>query len=403
MSELTKTWRGAFPQYERSDPFVYLDTAATSLTPLPVLAAMEEYYRSYRANVHRGLYASAERASLAYETARACVASFVGAVPEEVVFTSGATASSNMALGMLERTLRLSAGDVVLTTIAEHHSMLLPVRDLAERRGVVVRYLPCTVEYALDMSMLDTLLSERTRVVAVQLANNVTGQIHDLLPVIHRAHEVGAMVLVDATAAVGHVPVAVSLGADMLYWSGHKCCGPTGIGALWIRKELMDQCEPHVLGGGMVDEVGDTSVSWREAPARFEAGTPNIAGAIGHAAAATFITACSLNAIHAHVQELTRYAQEALQALPRVRLYSAPPEHNVGVVSFTVHGVHPHDVAQVCADSGVAVRAGHHCAQPFIRTLGELATVRASLYLYNTRTDIDELVRAVHAACNLFR
>jgi len=402
MSDLGTAWRTAFPQYEHG-PFVYLDTAATSLTPRPVLAAMDEYYRSYRANVHRGLYATAERASTAYEAARAHVASFVGASSEEVIFTSGATASSNMALGMLERTLRLSAGDEVLTTVAEHHSSLLPVRDLAQRRGLVVRYLPCTAEHTLDTSVLGILLSVRTRIVAVQLASNVTGGLHNLAPIVHRAREVGAVVLVDASAAVGHVPVEVaSLGADMLYWSGHKCCGPTGIGVLWVRNGLIDRCEPHVLGGGMVDEVGEASVSWREAPVRFEAGTPNIAGAIGCGAAATFVAACSLDTVHTHVRELTRYAQEALRTVPRVRLYSAPPEQNVGTVSFVVQGVHPHDIAQVCADRGVAVRAGHHCAAPFIRTLGEPATVRASLYLYNTRADVDELVRAVQAACVLF-
>ncbi len=393
--------RKDFPTLEHS--IAYLDTTASSLTPLSVIEAMDEYYRTYRASVHRGLYSDAERATRAYEDARAKVATFIGASPTEVVFTAGATASSNMLTYALEHSRQWNEGDEIVTTVMEHHAALIPLQQLAKRQKLALRHVPLGPNNALDYDAAHSLIDARTTVVSVMLASNVLGSIQDVQRIARRAHEVGATVIVDATAAVGHLPVDVrALEADFLFFSGHKMCGPTGIGVLYGKEALLADLEPGFFGGGIVEDVTLTEATWTRGVERFEAGSQNVAGAIGLGAAVEYLTAIGLPEIHEHVRGLTAYAQHALSEVEGVQLFSAPPEHNVGVVSFTLEGVHPHDIAEIAGRNGVAIRAGHHCALPLHHALRVPATARASIYLYNTEEDIDRLVHSVKEVKELF-
>lgn len=381
---------------------VYLDSAATSLTPEPVLRAMEEYYREYRASTHRGLYASAEKATDAYEKVRADVARFIGAEPGEVVFTAGATASSNMLTYALEQSLALNEGDEVVTTVMEHHASLTPLQELAKRRTLTLEHIPLN-GLELDYKNAEKVITEKTKIVSVMLASTVLGTINDVARIAKMAHEVGALMIVDATAAVGHMSVDVkALDCDFLYFSGHKMCGPTGIGVLYGKWEKLEGLKPGYFGGGIVDEVTQTTASYTAAPQRFEPGTPNIAGVIGLGAAVRYIEDIGLENIQKHCHEVTAYAQGKLAEIEGLTLYTTSPEKNVGIVSFTVDGVHSHDIAQVCADYSVAIRAGHHCAMPLHTVLGIPATTRASFYVYNTKNDVDALVEAVEKTKKLF-
>ena len=388
----------------------YLDSAASSLTPTCVIEAMDEYYRDYRANIHRGLYASAERASEEYESARKKVADFIGASPEEIIFTAGATASANQLVYALEQTLDFKEGDEIVTTVFEHHAMLVPLQELAKRNKLVLKYVGATKDFALNTDEIDALISDRTRIVAIMGASNVTGSIFDLTntrintsinsSILSKNRKI---VIRDATAQIGHVPTLVAdLGADFIFFSGHKMCGPTGIGVLWGRKDALAELAPGFYGGGMIADVGAFDSRYQTGVERFEAGTPNIAGAIGMGAAVEYLSDVGLENIHTHIRELVTYAQEQMGKLSGVTLYSARPEHNVGTISFTVEGVHPHDVAQILADNGVAVRAGHHCAQPLHEAMGAPATTRASVHLYNTKEDVDALVKSIRIAQSLF-
>ena len=384
---------------------VYLDNAATSQTPRVVLDAMEAYYTDYRANIHRGSYEEGEVASAAYEEARGKVAHFIGADPREVVFTSGATASSNMLVSMLEHSNIVRAGDEIVTTVMEHHSSLIPLQELANRQNFAVNYIGLTYgELRLDYEAAEKLITPKTKIVSVMLASNVTGAVNDVARIAEMAHKVGALVICDATAAVGHMPVVVKkLGVDFLYFSGHKMCGPTGIGVLWGRGELLEKLAPSVYGGGIVDEVTLEKATWRGVPARFEAGTPNIAGAIGLGAAVDYLENIGLENIREHSMALTKEAITRLEEVKGVRVIAEKEAtKNIGIVSFVVEGIHPHDVAEILGREAVAVRAGHHCAMPFITALGVPATVRASFYLYNTMEDIEALVAGVKKAKEIF-
>jgi len=378
-------------------PLVYLDSAATSQKPRAVLEALQRYYEEYNANVHRGLYRIAERATLAYEEARAKVAAFVGARPEELVFTRGTTEAINLvAYAWGDAFVR--AGDEVLVTEMEHHSNLVPWQLLAQRRGARLRVLKVRPEDGtLDLDSLDRLLTERTRIVAVTHQSNVVGTINPVRYISERAHAVGAVVVVDGAQSVPHMPVRVAeLGCDFLAFSGHKMCGPTGIGALWGRRELLEAMPPFHGGGEMIERVELEHSTYKDPPHRFEAGTPNIAGAIALGVAVEYLRALGMEAVREHEKALVRYAMAQLAELRGVRLYGPKdPELRGGALAFTLEGVHPHDVAQVLDEQGVCVRAGHHCAQPLHRALGLAATARASVYLYNTAEDIDALVRGL--------
>ena len=392
--------RRDFPLLQRSvdgKPLVYLDSAATSQKPRVVLEALQRYYEEYNANVHRGLYRIAERATLAYEEARAKVAAFIGAPPEELIFTRGTTEAINLvAYSYGDAFVR--PGDEILVTEMEHHSNLVPWQLLAQRRGARLRFVRVRPEDGtLDLDSLDRCLTERTRVVAVTHQSNVVGTINPVRDIAERAHAVGAVVLVDGAQSVPHMPVRVQdLGCDFLAFSGHKMCGPTGIGALWGRRELLEAMPPFHGGGEMIERVELETSTYKDPPHRFEAGTPNIADAIALGVAVDYLQAVGMDAVRAHEKALVRYALAQLAEVTGLRLYGPrDPELRGGAVAFSLEGVHPHDVAQVLDGEGVCVRAGHHCAQPLHRALGVAATARASVYLYNTPEDIDALVRGL--------
>jgi len=403
---LPRDVRSDFPLLGRSldgKPLVYLDSAATSQKPRVVLEALRRYYEEYNANVHRGLYRIAEQATLAYEEARAKVARFLGARPEEVVFTRGTTESVNL-VAYAYGDAFVQEGDEILLTEMEHHSNLVPWQRLAERRGARLRFLRVRSDGTLDLDPLDRLLSERTRLVAITHQSNVLGTINPVRYVADRAHAVGAVVLVDGAQSVPHMPVRVAdLGCDFLAFSGHKMCGPTGIGVLWGRAEVLDRMPPFHGGGEMIERVELERSTYKASPHRFEAGTPNIADAIALGVAVDYLEGVGMEAVREHEKSLVRYLLAQLREVDGVRVYGPQdPEVRGGAVAFTVEGVHPHDVAQVLDGEGVCVRAGHHCAQPLHRALGVAATTRASVYLYNTPEDVDALVRGLERVRRFF-
>lgn len=390
-----------FPQFTNNSNLVYLDSAATSLTPEPVLEAIDAYYRGYRSNAHRGLYREAQKATEMFEQARAHVASFIGADDDEIVFTGGATLSANMVVRSLEESDVLK-GDTVVVTQMEHHAVLLPIQGLVRRQEMTLRYI--TLDgVRLDTSAIASCITKETALVVVTLASNVTGCINEIGAIVERAHACDALVVVDGTAGVGHMPVNVkALGADFLFFSGHKMCGPTGIGVLYGKKELLTILSPSIVGGGIVDTVNLSSATYISSPQKFEAGTQHVAGVIGLGRAVHYLASIGMDVVRSHARHLVTYAYERLSHEQGVRLYAAPPEENIGIISFTVEGIHPHDVADVAGRKHVALRAGHHCALPLHDALGVPATVRASMYLYNDTDDVDVLIERIREVKKLF-
>ncbi len=384
-------------------PLVYLDNAASSQKPLRVIEAIDAYYRRYNANVHRGIHKLSEEATTAYEEARQKVARFINArSPKEVVFTRNATESINLVAYSWGRA-NIREGDEILLTEMEHHSNLVPWQLLAQEKGARLRFIPVTDDGLLDLDALDTLLTERTKLVSVVHMSNVLGTINPVAEIVHRAHEVGALVLLDGAQSVPHLKVDVqALDCDFLAFSGHKMCGPTGIGVLYGKREILEAMPPFLGGGDMIREVHLEWSTWNSLPWKFEAGTPSIAQGIGLGYAVDYLTEIGMEAIHAHEQEVTAYALSRLSEIPGITLYGPPAKLRGGVVSFTLEGVHPHDIATILDAEGVAIRAGHHCAQPLMRRLGVVATARASFYLYNTCEEVDALVRAVEKAKQIF-
>ena len=397
--------RAEFPildQRVNGEPLVYLDSAASSQRPRAVLDAVRRYEERDHANVHRGIHTLSIRATEAYEAARAKLARYVNAgSAREIVFTRGATEGLNL-LAAAWGGAHLRPGDEILLTILEHHSNIVPWFLVAERTGARVRFLDIDGGGRLRLDQLDSLLGERTRAVSVAHVSNVLGTVNPVAEIARRAHAAGAVVFVDGAQGAPHLPVDVqALGCDAYAFSGHKMCGPTGTGALWARLDLLDAMPPYHGGGEMITAVTTEGATYKEPPHKFEAGTPPIAGAIGLGAAADFLTGLGLDAIHAHEADLTAYALDRLASLPAVRILG-PLEDRAGVVSFTMGDVHPHDIATILDQHGVAIRAGHHCAMPLMRRLDVPATARASLYLYNTRDDVDVLVRGLSTALRLF-
>ena len=399
--------RAEFPilhQEVHGKPLVYLDNAASTQKPLAVIEAIDTYYRRDNANVHRGLHELSNRATEAYEGARARVAGLLGITdPAELVWTRGTTEALNLVAwtwGMAH----LAPGDEILLSVMEHHSNLVPWQLLAGRTGARLRFLEVDGQGRLDLSGLDTLLTERTRLVSLAHVSNSLGTIHPIREIAERAHAVGAVMVVDGAQSAPHLPVDVpALGADFYAFSGHKMCGPTGIGGLWGRRELLEAMPPFHGGGDMIDVVELERSTWAPLPQKFEAGTPHIAGAVGMGAAADFLAEVGRGAILAHERALMAYAMERMRDIPDLRIYGpVSPEERSGVVSFTLADVHPHDLATILDAEGVAIRAGHHCTQPLMRCLGVSSTARASFYLYNTPGDVDRLVEALHHARRLF-
>jgi cysteine desulfurase/selenocysteine lyase len=388
--------RADFPildQEINGKPLAYLDSAVTSQKPRRVLDAMTSFYETSYANVHRGVYALAERATEGFEGARERVARFVNAPSSrELIFTRNATEGLNLvayAWGLSN----LGPGDLVVVSELEHHSNFVPWQYIAKRTGAGFRMIPLTESGELDIDVLDTIATEgQVKVVATNLVSNALGTINPVERLATWAHEHEAIMVVDAAQAAPHLALDVqALGCDFLAFSAHKMCGPSGVGALWGRRELLEEMEPFNLGGHMIRRVQFEETTWGDLPHKFEAGTSPIAEAVGFGAAVDYLNAVGLEAIAQHEHELLVYALERLQDVPGIVLYGPPPERRAGIVSFNMDGVHPHDVAQVLDWEGVAIRAGHHCCQPLMQKLGVAATNRASFYLYTLPEEIDRL------------
>jgi cysteine desulfurase/selenocysteine lyase len=385
-------------------PLAYLDSAASSQRPQAVIEAMREFYHTHYANIHRGVHTLSEEATAAYEEARDKVAAFIHAPDRRgVVFTRSATEAINLVAYTWGRA-NVGPGDRIVVTEMEHHSNLLPWQVLAREVGAELAYVSVTDEGRLDLESLDRLLQGPVKLVAITHISNVMGTVNPVREIIAHGHAVGARVLVDAAQSVPHLLVDVeALDCDFLAFSGHKMCGPTGIGVLYGRPELLDEMPPFLTGGGMITQVGRTEATWADLPWKFEAGTPPIAEAIGLGAAVDYLRGVvGIRAIWAHEQELTVYALERLVEMPRVRVFGPQSGDRGGVVSFAVESIHPHDLAQLLDSEGIAVRAGHHCAQPLHERFGLVATTRASFYLYNTREEVDRMVEGIQKAQGFF-
>ena len=382
---------------------VYLDNAATSQKPRAVLRVLDAYYERDNANVHRGIHELSRRATEAYEDARRKVAAFIGADPSEVIWTRGTTEAINLvawAWGMEN----LDEGDEILLTEMEHHSNLVPWQLLARRTGAVLRYLELDDQGRLMLDGLDDLLTDRTRLVAVSHVSNALGTINPVQEIVAAAKAAGAIVLVDGAQGAVHLPVDVGeLGADFYCFSGHKMCGPTGIGVLWGRTELLEAMEPFQGGGEMIEFVHRDHSTWARVPHKFEAGTPNIAGAVGLGAAVDYLRELSMPAVARHERELMAYAMDRVGDIDGIRIFGPESlEDRSAVISFTLGDAHPHDISTILDAEGVAVRAGHHCAQLVMKRYDVAATARASFYLYNTPDDVDRLVDGLQVVQSIF-
>jgi len=383
-------------------PLAYLDNAATSQKPKVVIDALTEYYTRYNANVHRALHYLGEQATARYEEARGKVATFIGAPGvANIVFTRGTTESINLIAYAWGRT-HIGQGDVILATGMEHHSNLVPWQILAKEKGAELKLVPILEDGTLDQTAFASLLSPSVKLVAITHMSNVLGTVNPVKAMAEAAHGIGAKILVDAAQSVPHMPVDVrDLDADFLAFSSHKMCGPTGAGVLYARAELLESMPPFMGGGEMISKVHDDYSTWADLPYKFEAGTPNIADVIALGAAVDYLSDIGMQRIHAYEQALTAYTIDRLEAIPGIRLFGRAPERG-GAVSFEVEGIHPHDLSQYVDQQGVAIRAGHLCAQPLMRRLGVPAVSRASVYFYNVEREIDQLVDAIRKAQQFF-
>ncbi|MEY3775326.1 MAG: putative cysteine desulfurase [Verrucomicrobiota bacterium] len=402
--------RADFPilhQQVNGKPLIYLDNGATAQKTRSVIDTLVHYYERDNSNVHRGLHTLSMRATDAYEGARARVAKFINAAdPAEVIFTRGTTESINVVARSWGHA-HLKPGDVVLTTEFEHHSNLIPWQQAAKAAGATLKFVPLLGtdgEGGLDLAALDTLLTPQVKLFAFTHISNTLGTINPVAELCRRARAVGAVTVIDAAQSIGHGPLDVrQIGCDFLAFSGHKMCGPTGIGVLYGRRALLDQLAPNETGGGIVVSVTYQDATWKPAPERFEAGTPNVAGAIGLAAACDYLDALGRDQIAAHDTQLVSLAMEKLSTLPGIRIIGprAGAERS-GLVSFAFEGVHAHDVVTFADEDGIALRGGHHCNQPLMRKLGLASTTRASFYLYNTAEEIDHLVASLQRILKFF-
>ena len=399
------THRRDFPIFGREVaglPLAYLDNAASTQKPGVVIDAISDFYRSRYANIHRGVHTLSEEATAAYKDARDRVAAFIRAPDRRgVVFTRNTTEAINLVALSWGRT-QIAAGDRIVVTLMEHHSNLVPWQRLAAEQGAELAYIPLTDEGRLDLNALDELVAPPTKLVAFTHISNVLGTVNPAAEIVARAHAHGAHVLIDGAQSVPHLPVDVeALDCDFFAFSGHKMCGPTGIGVLYARVELLEQMPPLFTGGGMILRVEQEETRWADVPEKFEAGTPAFVQAVGLAAAIDYLESVGMEAIWAHEQELAVYAHERLNAASGVRVIGPSAGNRSGVMAFLVDGVHPHDVAQVLDSQGVAIRAGYHCAHPLHECMGVPPTARASFYLYNTREEVDRLVAGVAKAQKL--
>jgi cysteine desulfurase/selenocysteine lyase len=405
--------RKDFPIFTRTirdgKKLIYLDSGATSQKPQVVIDAEVDFYSKHNAAAHRGAHQLAEEATELFEASRETVAEFLAAKSEEIIFTKSATESLNLlaySFSNAEPGSKFAIGPEhsIVVTEMEHHANLIPWQQLSKRSGAALKWFGVTSDGRLDESKIDSLITANTKIVAITQQSNVLGTINNLNNIIKKAHEVGAFVIVDACQSVPHIPVDVNeLGADFLAFSGHKILGPTGVGVLWGRSELLSDLPPFLFGGSMIENVTMTDATWANAPRKFEAGVPNMAQVIGLAAAIKYLQAIGLESIHEHENALAAYLLKELALIPGVAVVG-PKDLNLrgATVSFTVDGIHPHDLGQYLDSAGIAVRTGHHCAWPLTRALGVPATTRASFYLYNDNSDVDALVAAIKDAKKYF-
>lgn len=400
--------RGDFPILARiinGSPLVYLDSTATSQKPKQVIDALADFYRTSNANVHRGIYTLSEESTAAYEGTRAKTASFINAESSgEIIFTRNTTESLNL-LAFAWGRANLNEGDEVLVTLMEHHSNIVPWHMVCAERGAALRFIPVTDDGFLDLSNIDTLITERTKVVSFTHVSNVLGTVNPVRELVDKAHAVGAIAIVDGAQGAPHVAVDVrDMDADFYAFSAHKMLGPTGVGVLYGKRALLDEMPPFLGGGEMIMEVREDGFTWKDPPWKFEAGTPNFADVVAFGAAIDYLTELGMDSVRQHEIEITDYALRQMQSLGEGVTLHGPPhaEDRGGVVSFAMESIHPHDIAQTLDWEGVQIRAGHHCAQPLMRRLNVPATARASFYVYNTNEDVDRLIDALKKAGELF-
>jgi cysteine desulfurase/selenocysteine lyase len=404
--ERVRQLRQDFPILERqigNKPLVYLDNAATSQKPAAVLQTLDDYYQRHNANVHRGVHTLSEEATGAYEEARERVARFINAPSsKQVIFTAGTTSGINLVAYTWGRA-NLKPGDEVLITEMEHHSNIVPWQILRDQVGFTLRYVPITDEGQLDLAQIDTLLTERTKLFCFNHMSNVVGTINPVTDLIAAAHKVGAKVMLDGAQSVPHLPVDVqALDVDFMAFSSHKMCGPTGLGVLYGKRDLLEAMPPFMGGGDMIREVKLSGSKWNSLPYKFEAGTPPIAEVIGLGAAVDYLSSVGMEWIHAHERWLTKYAYDRLSAIEGLRILGPSPEERGGLIAFTLNDLHPHDLSALLDRDGIAIRAGHHCAQPVHDRFGIVASARASFYLYNTTEEVDQLVVALEKGSHFF-
>ena len=412
MSVDLSKYKKDFPIFARKvrggNPLIYLDSGATSQKPESVISAEANFYRTINAAVHRGAHLLAEEASEAYESARANVAKFIGANTDEVVFTKSATESLNMvaySLGNPGSTPHISAGDEIVVSEMEHHANLIPWQQLAKRTGAKLTWFSITKDGRLDLSDISKLINKKTKIVAITHQSNVFGTIVPLTEITKAAHSVGALVVLDSCQSAPHFAIDVKkLDVDFLAFSGHKTLGPTGVGVLWGKAEVLEKLEPALFGGSMVDSVTMEGATWASAPRKFEAGVPNMAQAVGLSAAIDYLNIVGMDKIFEHEQELTQQLLTGLSKISGVNVVGPlDMKDRGGVISFTVDGVHPHDVGQVLDQYGIAVRTGHHCAWPLMKKLNLVGTTRASFHLYNDSDDINALLEAIEKVKSYFK
>lgn len=393
-----------FPIFQNRPGITYLDSAATSLKPQTVIDAEKEYYENYGANVHRGLYDMSEEATQKYEGARQKVVDFIHAAnSREIIFTRNATEAVNLvAVSWAQKFLK--EGDEIIVTIMEHHSNIVPWQMLAKRTGCILKFWDINDNGILKEDELSKLLTRRSKLLAITHVSNAIGTINPLKPIIQKAHAAKLKVLVDAAQSIPHMGIDVSyLDTDFLVFSGHKMCGPTGIGVLYAKERVLETMDPFLFGGDMILEVKKDFVSWNDLPWRFEAGTPNIAGAIGLGAAIDYLKNIGLANIREHEKNLLQFAVSEMKKLPFIKMYgSLDPETQAGVLSFTIEGVHPHDIGTILNEENICIRVGSHCAMPLMTRLGIVATARASFYLYNTEEDVARLVEGLKKVHGIF-
>jgi len=385
-------------------PLVYLDSAASSQKPLAVLEAMEDYYRRTNANVHRGVHRLSELATEAYEGARVRIGRFINAPEsEQIIFVGNATEAFNLVAYTWGRA-NIVPGDEILLTELEHHANIVPWQMLAREKGAILRYLPMSEDGQLDIGRLGEFLTGRTKLFSFTAASNVTGTITPVRELVDAAHAAGAITMIDAAQLVPHMAVDVqALDCDFLAFSSHKMCGPTGVGVLYGKRALLEAMPPFMGGGDMIRRVTFDGFIPNELPWKFEAGTPRIAEAVGLGAAVDYLSSLGMDAVHAHERAITGYALEALSDVPGIHIIGPPGNQRGGLASFTIDGLHPHDIAEILDKEGIAIRAGHHCAMPLHQRLGVGATARASFYVHTTYEEVDRLTAALHRARSVFR